>query len=58
MKVYTTEEVADILKYDIETIRRYIQNNQLKAYKIGKSWRVEEKDLKQFIRRSSNYTDK
>lgn len=54
MNIYTVIEVAEILKLDIETIRRYIYAKKIKAYKVGKEWRIEEKDLIEFIRRDSN----
>lgn len=54
MNIYTVIEVAEILKLDIETIRRYIYAKKIKAYKVGKEWRIEEDDLIEFIRRDSN----
>lgn len=54
MNIYTVIEVAEILKLDIETIRRYIYAKKIKAYKVGKEWRIEEDDLMEFIRRDSN----
>jgi len=47
---YTTEEVAEKLKMDAETIRRFILAKKLKAYKIGTQWRIEEIDLNEFIK--------
>ena len=54
MKYYTTEQIAFILQLDDETIRRYIQSKKIKAYKIGKVWRVEETDLNEFIKSGVN----
>ena len=50
----TVKETADYLKMDIETIRRYIYRKSLKAYKVGKEWRIRETDLQAFIERESN----
>lgn len=50
----TVKETADYLKMDIETIRRYIYRKSLKAYKVGKEWRIKETDLQEFIERESN----
>ncbi|NLY38473.1 MAG: helix-turn-helix domain-containing protein [Firmicutes bacterium] len=49
MEFYTVEEVAGILKTTEHTIRKYIRNGQLSAYKVGKAWRIEKKDLGLFL---------
>ena len=54
MAMYTVYEVAETLKLDAETIRRYINSEKIRAYKIGKEWRVKESDLLEFIERQSN----
>ncbi|MDN6291757.1 MAG: helix-turn-helix domain-containing protein [Tetragenococcus halophilus] len=48
-KLYTTEEIAYILNYDVQTIRRLIREGKIKAYKAGKEYRVEENDLKKYL---------
>jgi excisionase family DNA binding protein len=45
----TVEEVASTLKIKSEVVRRKIRTGTLKAYKIGKAWRITEKDLKIFL---------
>ena len=54
MTMFTVTEISKLLKLDVETIRRYIYKEELKAYKIGNAWRVKEEDLKQFIEKKSN----
>lgn len=54
MAMYTVYEVAETLKLDAETIRRYINREKIRAYKIGKEWRIKESDLLEFIERQSN----
>lgn len=49
IKVFTLEEVAEILHLTRRTLYNYIKNGQLKAVKIGKYWRVSEETLHQFI---------
>jgi excisionase family DNA binding protein len=44
-KIYTTEQVAELLQVSVITIRRYIKSNRLKASRIGKDYRIQEKDL-------------
>lgn len=49
-RFYTTEEVANLLQVDPETIRRYVRTGNLKAVKLGgKFIRVDKKDLNAFI---------
>lgn len=49
IKVYTLEEVMDILKVSRRTIYNYIKADQLKAIKVGREWRVTEKALAAFL---------
>lgn len=48
-KLYDLQEVANILQVHIDTVRRYIKSGALRAAKIGKAYRVQEKDLQAFI---------
>lgn len=48
---YTTEEVANLLQVDPESVRRYVRSGQLKAVKLGgKFIRIEKIDLDNFIK--------
>lgn len=49
MKIYTVEEVADLLKIKPETVRVMLRDNELNGFKTGKAWRVTEEDLKKYI---------
>lgn len=49
LKLYTIEEVSEILKVTPRTIYSYIKNKELEAVKIGKYWRVKHSALKTFI---------
>lgn len=49
IRTYTLEEVVDILKVTRRTIYNYIKGGQLKAVKMGKYWRVPQKELERFI---------
>lgn len=49
MKVYTVEEIADILKVSTFTVRNYIKDGKLIAIKTGGAVRVSEENLKAFI---------
>lgn len=45
----TLEEVARELKIHRETIRRYVREGKMKAIKLDRVWRVEEKDFRDFL---------
>lgn len=49
MRVYTLDEVADIVGLTRRTLYTYVKTKQLKAVKIGRGWRVTEKALKDFV---------
>jgi len=47
--LYTTNEVASILKVTKRTIFRYIEGGKLRASKNG-IWRIKKEDLDKFIK--------
>jgi putative resolvase len=53
---YTAQELANILEYNIMTIYRYIKSGKLKAYKIGKEFRIEKREFSNFLKKiKENY---
>lgn len=48
----TIKEVAEILKVNVATVYDYIHKGLIKAIKLSRDYRVEEKDLKTFIKNS------
>ena len=46
---YTAQELADKLRVNIMTIYRYIKAKKLKAYKIGKEFRIEKSEFNRFL---------
>ena len=46
---YTAEELANALKVNIMTIYRKIKAKQLKAYKIGKEFRIDKTEFNKFL---------
>lgn len=46
----SVEEVAQMLKMDEETIRRWIRSRQLKAYKFGRDLRIRRDDFDKFVK--------
>ena len=53
-KLYTLQEVADILKVSRQTIYNYVTAKKLKATKYGKEYRVTEENLREFIEKGKN----
>ena len=54
LKFYTTNELADLLKMNIQVVARKLQSGELVGYKLGKDWRVTEADLMSWLDRCSN----
>ena len=46
---YTAEEVANKLRVNIMTIYRYIKARKLKAYTIGKDFRIDKDEFNKFL---------
>jgi len=54
IKLYTLQEVANILKVSRQTIYNYVTIKKLKATKYGKEYRVTEENLREFIEKGRN----
>ena len=46
----TTAQTAEYLQLSERTIRQYIKDRKLNAFKIGKSWRVKKSDVDKFLK--------
>jgi excisionase family DNA binding protein len=46
---YLAEELAEKLRVNIMTIYRYIKAKKLKAYKIGKEFRIDSNEFNKFL---------
>lgn len=57
-RLLTVNEAAKILRLNSETVARYIREGKISAVKLGRVWRVEEKDLEEFIRERKRETKK
>ena len=49
---YSAQELADILRVNIMTIYRYIKAGKLKAYKIGKEFRIEKEEFQKLLNKA------
>lgn len=52
--VYTLEEVADILKVSVSTVRRLIKEGQLKTVRVRTQLRVTKEELDRFLKSQSS----
>ena len=50
-RIYDVAEAARILDVDDSTIRRHINNHDIVAFKLGKKWRIKQRDLDDFVDR-------
>lgn len=46
----TPEEVSMLLRVSVYTVRRWIKDGALPAYKVGRGWRIERADLEHWLR--------
>lgn len=54
MDFLTVEQVAASLGLSEKTVRKYINTGELKAFKLGTSWKITKDDLQTFIQTKSN----
>jgi excisionase family DNA binding protein len=54
------EEVAEILHVSVDTVRAYVREKSLPAYKVGRSYLVDRADVYKFLRerRTTGDSDK
>jgi excisionase family DNA binding protein len=51
-KFIKPRDIAKLLKLNIVTIYEYIREGKLRAVKLGRNYRIEEKDLEEFIQQN------
>lgn len=47
----TPKDVSSLLQVSVYTVRRWIKDGELPAYKVGRLWRIDEADLNQWLDR-------
>jgi excisionase family DNA binding protein len=47
----TVKEVADLLKVGEATVRHWIKGGELRAFDVGREWRIAPGDLESFLQR-------
>lgn len=46
---YRAEDLAKLFDVNIMTIYRYIKAKKIKAYKIGREYRIDKRDFEEFL---------
>ena len=54
MEYLTVEEVAQELKYSIETVKRMLRENRMPGYKFGNEWRVDKTEYEEWKKQRKN----
>lgn len=44
-EIVTTKQLAEFLQVSDQTIKRAIKAGRLKAFKVGKDWRIEKEEV-------------
>lgn len=53
-KLLTPPQVAERLQVNERTVTQWLRKGHLRGFKIGKEWRVAQKDLEAFLEDSAN----
>jgi excisionase family DNA binding protein len=53
-RLLTSEEAAEYLRLDTKTVYRLIDEDRLKAALIGRVYRIDMKDVREFLRQSKS----
>jgi len=56
-EILTPEQAAEKLKVSIITVRRLLKNGTLNGFKVGRQWRIDETDLKSYIRQQKKRSE-
>lgn len=54
LTLYTSAEVAEMLRLHVQVVQRKLQAGEIPAYRIGKEWRVERGQLLAWLEQHSN----
>jgi excisionase family DNA binding protein len=52
-RIYTPEEVAELLSVTPKTVKDWLRAGKLKGSKLGKLWRVQDSDIQRFMDENS-----
>ena len=55
-KLLSLKEVSEVLRLNINTVRRYVREGKIRAAKFGRIYRVREEALEEFIKKQEKRT--
>lgn len=55
LRLFTSTEVAGLLKMNSQVIARKLQSGEIEGYKLGRDWRVSESQLIDFLEKHRNH---
>ena len=50
MTFYTINDVAELFKVHVSTVKRWLKAEKLEGFKLGNEWRFTEKDIEKFVK--------
>jgi len=53
----TPKEVSELLRVSVYTVRRWINDGDLPAYKVGRGWRISKSDIEEWLNRHQSTLD-
>ena len=53
-EIYTITQAAQYLQICEKTVRRLILKQELIASKVGKSWRIQKRDIDAYLKKTQN----
>jgi excisionase family DNA binding protein len=53
----TPQDVSEVLQVSVYTVRRWIKEGTLPAYKVGRLWRIETVDFEQWLDQQKHHDD-
>ena len=56
-KLYTPQEIAEILRINEQTVLRFIREGKIKAVKAGRAYRISERALEDYLGLSTAKVD-
>ena len=48
-QIYTTQQAAEVLQINIQTLRKWVREGKLPASKLGSDYRITGEDIKSFL---------
>lgn len=51
--VYTPKELAELLKVSDQVIADELKSGRLRAFKVGRQWRIPENNVKEYIKENT-----